>query len=86
MTTADVLHQAQAAGVELSPSPTGNIHWRSPNPLPDDLRQALVVYKSELVELLRQREDEAFICRAIERNLGLPVNSLTLWEPIRRQE
>jgi hypothetical protein len=26
---------------------------------------------------------EAFICRVIERDLGLPRGSLTLWEPVR---
>ena len=26
-------------------------------------------------------DDEAFICRAIERDLGLPPGSLTLWDP-----
>jgi hypothetical protein len=28
-------------------------------------------------------DDERFICRAIECDLGLPPGSLTLWEPIR---
>jgi hypothetical protein len=28
-------------------------------------------------------DDERFICRVIERDLGLPRGSLTLWEPVR---
>jgi hypothetical protein len=29
------------------------------------------------------RDDERFVCNGIERDLGLPPGSLTLWEPIR---
>jgi hypothetical protein len=29
------------------------------------------------------QDDERFICNRIERDLGLPPGSLTLWEPIR---
>jgi len=52
MTLADVLKQAHAAGVELSATPTGNIRWRCPGGLPDDLRQSLAAHKPELVKLL----------------------------------
>jgi hypothetical protein len=83
MKAADVLHQACITGVELSATPEGNLRWRSLRPLPEDLRQALVAHKAELVELLRRRDDESFICRAIERDLGLPRGSLTLWDPVR---
>jgi hypothetical protein len=64
--------------------------------LPDDLRLALTGQKAELLALLPKRapktapEDGGFdadyaewVCRGIERDLGLPPGSLTLWEPIR---
>lgn len=51
--TATVLEQARAAGVELWTTPEGALRWRSPTPLPEDLRQSLVAHKAELLALLR---------------------------------
>jgi hypothetical protein len=60
------------------------------------LAKRLLSRKAELMPVLRQTtlrsgtegisfgaEDEAWVCRGIERDLGLPSGTLTLWEPIR---
>jgi hypothetical protein len=39
--------------------------------------------KSEKSPAAKGSEDEQFICRAIERDLGLSPGNLTLWEPVR---
>ena len=36
-------------------------------------------------ELLVALDDEQCVCRMIERDLGLPLGSLTLWEPKRKE-
>jgi hypothetical protein len=53
MTPAFVLETALAAGIELSATPEGNIHWRCPGALPDRLRQLIGANKPELLSLLR---------------------------------
>jgi hypothetical protein len=58
----------------------GKLRWRCRCGLADKLRRALDAQKSELLALLRKEADGDLICRAIERDLGLPHRSLTLWE------
>jgi hypothetical protein len=38
--------------VELYATPKGMIHWRSPGPLPQSIRQLLITHKAELLALL----------------------------------
>src|SRR5262249_34480848 len=52
MTALAVLEQARAAGVRLSATPEGTIRLRSSAPLPDGLREALILHKRELLGLL----------------------------------
>jgi hypothetical protein len=52
MTATAVLQEALAARLELTATVEGKIHWRSPGPLPEALRQKLVAYKAELLVLL----------------------------------
>jgi hypothetical protein len=83
MKAADLLHQARAASVGLSATAEGNLRWRSTRPLPSDLLKELAFHKAELLTLLREEEDEAAICRAIEQSEGLAPGSVRLWEPPR---
>jgi hypothetical protein len=55
MTPAAVLEQARAADVELSATLEGNLRWRCPRGLPDDLRSALAAHKPELLQLVPRR-------------------------------
>jgi hypothetical protein len=34
-------------------------------------------------QVMDSENDERLVCRAIERELGLPPGSLTLWDPVR---
>ena len=70
MTAGTVLQQARAAGVELSATPEGNLRWRFPTSLNDDLRHLLAVHKVDLVALLaswNQSEADGLIDEALRR-------------------
>src|SRR5262245_52198916 len=59
MDAAEVRDLARQHGAELSVSPTGNLRWRAPGPLPEELRERLAQSKYALLALLSDlTEDE----------------------------
>ena len=73
-----LLAEARQAGLTLR-AEGERLLVRGPRHL-EALAKRLLAHKAEVLPAL---EDERFICSGIERDLGLPPGSLTLWEPWR---
>jgi hypothetical protein len=83
MTPAELLTELARLGITLAAEGNG-IRVRPASRLPGTLRCEVLARKAELLDLLRQREADRLVCRAIETDLGLPAGSLELWAPVRR--
>jgi hypothetical protein len=71
-----LLSEARRAGLTVQ-TVGERLVVRGPGRL-ETLAKRLLSHKAEL---LCELDEERFVCRAMERDLGLPAGSLTLWEP-----
>jgi hypothetical protein len=82
----ELLARCRAARITLVAGPDGCLIWEADTDPPTELLAALAALKPRVLTLLRQQEDERFICDAIAADLGLPPKSLELWMPVRSGE
>jgi hypothetical protein len=79
-----LLQEAHAAGLKVKAG-GGHLHIRGPRRA-EPIVNRLMANKAEVLDALKalteQANDDAETCRIIERDLGLPAGSLTLFPPL----
>jgi hypothetical protein len=83
MTAAELHSRCRALGIALAAGPKGALAWEADAEPPADLLADLARHKAELLGLLALLPADAadlaaWTCRAIEADLALPADSLTM--------